>query len=75
MLPVRGKSSENASGRDFYWIALTHRRRAPRSAVCSGSAFTQQADQSASSIDRLFCATSGHRDELTTSINIGTYEN
>jgi len=56
MLPVRGKSSKNVSGCDFYWIALMHRRRAREARFAQGSASPQQADQSASSIDRLFCA-------------------
>jgi len=36
MLPVRGKSSENVSGRDFYWIALMHRRRAREARFAQG---------------------------------------
>src|SRR6516162_375650 len=35
-----------------------------------GSASPQQADQSASSIDRLSCAASGRREGLTSSVNI-----
>ena len=36
MLPVRGKSSENVSGYDFYWIAPTHRGRAREARFAQG---------------------------------------